>query len=80
MGNWGQINGKTKIEIARDALKNVVNEWSPTVELGLTAYGHRTKGDCNDIETIIPVGKVDKKKVISTVINIKPKGQHLLQI
>ena len=72
---WGQINGVTKIEIARDALKNVVKEWNPNVELGLTVYGHRSKGDCNDIESIIPVGKVDKNRVIQTVMGIKPKGK-----
>ena len=72
---WGQINGVTKIEIARDALKNVVKEWNPNVELGLTVYGHRSKGDCDDIETVIPVGKIDKDKVISTVMDIKPKGK-----
>ena len=72
---WGQINGVTKIEIARDALKNVVREWNPNVELGLTVYGHRSKGDCNDIETIIPVGKIDKNRVIKTVMSIKPKGK-----
>ena len=72
---WGQINGKAKIEIARDALKNVVKEWNPNVELGLTVYGHRKKGDCNDIETVIPVGKVDKNNVIRTVMGIKPKGK-----
>jgi len=72
---WGQIDGKAKIEIARDALKNVINEWNPNVELGLTVYGHRKKGDCNDIETIIPIGKIDKKKLISTVFAINPKGK-----
>ncbi len=72
---WGQINGKAKIEIARDALKNVIREWNPNVELGLTAYGHRSKGDCNDIETVIPVGKVDKNRVIRTVMGIQPKGK-----
>ena len=50
------------------------------MELGLTVYGHRAKGDCNDIETVIPVGKVDKNKVISTVMAIKPKGKHLLAV
>ena len=72
---WGQINGVTKIEIARDALRNVVREWNPSVELGLTVYGHRSKGDCNDIETVIPVGKIDKNRVIKTVMGIKPKGK-----
>ena len=52
-----------------------MQEWNPSVELGLTVYGHRTKGDCNDIETIIPVGKIDKNRVIKTVMGIKPKGK-----
>ena len=72
---WGQINGKAKIEIAREALKNVVKEWNPNVELGLTVYGHRKKGDCNDIENIIPVDKIDKQKIIRTVMSIRPKGK-----
>jgi Ca-activated chloride channel family protein len=72
---WGQINGVTKVEIARDALKNVVRDWNSNVELGLTVYGHRSKGDCDDIETTIPVGKVDKNRVISTVMDIQPKGK-----
>jgi len=72
---WGQINGTPKISIARDALKNVVKEWNPNIELGLTVYGHRKKGDCNDIETVIPVGKIDKNRVIRTVMGIKPKGK-----
>ncbi len=72
---WGQINGIAKIEIAKDALKNVVQDWNPDVELGLTVYGHRSKGDCDDIETVIPVGKIDKNRVISTVMDIQPKGK-----
>ena len=72
---WGQINGVSKIEIAKDALKNVVKEWNPSVELGLTVYGHRSKGDCNDIETLIPVSRINKNNVIKTVMAIKPKGK-----
>ncbi len=72
---WGQINGVSKIEIAKNALKSVVKEWNPSVELGLTVYGHRSKGDCNDIETVIPVAKINKNNVIKTVMAIKPKGK-----
>ncbi|SFV57075.1 Von Willebrand factor type A domain protein [hydrothermal vent metagenome] len=72
---WGQIDGTPKITIAKDVLKNVVSKWNPQVELGLTVYGHRSKGDCNDIESIIPVGKVDKNAMISTVMSIQPKGK-----
>ena len=72
---WGQIDGKSKIEIARDALKDVINEWDPDVELGLTAYGHRKKGECDDIQTLIPLGKINKSRMISTVKGIQPKGK-----
>ena len=72
---WGQIDGKAKITIAKEALNNVVGEWNPNVELGLTAYGHRKKGDCNDIETLVPVGAVDKNKITSLVQKIQPKGK-----
>ncbi len=71
---WGQIDGINKIVIARDALRDVVRSWNPKVDLGLTVYGHRIKGDCNDIQTVIPVGPVNKKRMIDTVMRIQPKG------
>ena len=71
---WGQIDGVNKVVIARDALRSVVEKWNPRIELGLTAYGHRVKGDCNDIQTIIPIGHVNKRQMIDTVNAIMPKG------
>lgn len=72
---WGQIDGIPKITIARNALKNVVREWNPSIELGLTVYGHRRKGDCNDIQNIVPIGPVDKNRIINSVMSISPKGK-----
>ncbi len=72
---WGQIQGKTKIEIARDALKNLIKDWPADKQVGLVAYGHRKKGDCNDIETLLPLGTLDKAKMTSTVDGINPKGK-----
>lgn len=71
---WGQIKGKAKIEIAREVVRNLVQDLPPNVELGLMAYGHRRKGDCGDIELLIPVGKPDKTAFIGTVEAIMPKG------
>jgi Ca-activated chloride channel family protein len=51
---WGQIDGRAKLEIAREALGQVLAEIPAKTELGLMAYGHRTKGECNDIELIVP--------------------------
>ncbi|WAC18389.1 VWA domain-containing protein [Luteolibacter sp. SL250] len=71
---WGQINGKPKIEIAREVVRNLVTDLPSTTELGLMAYGHRRKGDCADIELLIPVGQIDKSTFIKTVDGIVPKG------
>jgi Ca-activated chloride channel homolog len=51
---WGQIEGRTKLEIVREALAEVLVGVPPETELGLIAYGHRSQGDCNDIELIVP--------------------------
>ena len=71
---WGQIEGKAKIEIAREVVADLVRGLPDDSELGLMAYGHRRKGDCADIELLIPVGKVNKSDFISTVEDIMPKG------
>ncbi|MBX3598642.1 MAG: VWA domain-containing protein [Rhizobiaceae bacterium] len=54
---WGQINGKPKLEIARESLRAVLKSTPPDLELGLMAYGHRQKGSCDDIELVIPPAK-----------------------
>ena len=71
---WGQIDGKSKIEIAREALKTLLNDWPAEKEVGLVAYGHRRKGDCADIETLIPIGPLDKALLAKTVDNLTPRG------
>ena len=52
---WGKVEGKTKIEIARETIAGLMKDWDPAIELGLMAYGHRREGDCKDIELLIPV-------------------------
>lgn len=51
---WGQIDGRPKLEIAREVLGRVLAELPPERELGLMAYGHRRRGDCADIELVVP--------------------------
>ncbi|MDQ8190654.1 vWA domain-containing protein [Roseibacillus persicicus] len=72
---WGQIEGKAKIEIARDVIAELLADLPLDLELGLVAYGHRREGDCDDIELLIPPGKVDRAKFQDTVNNIVPKGK-----
>jgi Ca-activated chloride channel homolog len=51
---WGQIEGRAKLEIAREALGSVLAEMPADTEMGLMAYGHREKGSCSDIELVVP--------------------------
>lgn len=71
---WGQIAGKTKVEIARETVADVLGTWKADNAIGLVAYGHRRKGDCNDIETLIEPGPLDKGKFLSTVNNLNAVG------
>ena len=51
---WGQIDGRPKVDIARQTLRTVLRSVPSDMELGLMAYGHREKGSCTDIELVVP--------------------------
>ncbi len=53
---WGQIDGRAKLEIAREALGTVLAGVPADTEIGLMAYGHREKGNCADIELLVAPG------------------------
>jgi len=71
---WGQVDGKTKIELAKEAMSGLVKDFPAGTDIGLIAYGHRKEGDCSDIETLASLGS-SKDSVISAVQSINPKGK-----
>lgn len=74
---WGQIDGRTKIEIARETLSTVLSEASPDMNIGLIAYGHRQRGACSDIETLVPMGPARQTvpRMIDVARRINPIGK-----
>ncbi len=72
---WGQISGENKIVIARRVLKSLVGSLPDEAQVGLVAYGHRREGDCEDIETLMPLAPLDREGLIRTVEGINPKGK-----
>ncbi len=72
---WGQVDGQTKISAARKAVDSILSKWKPGDRLGLMAYGHRTRGECKDIELIVPVGDFDANKIRAAVKGLNPKGK-----
>ena len=72
---WGQVDGENKIVIARQVLGELADELPAASDVGLLAYGHRRKGDCADIETLIPLGPLDRGVLKSAVEALNPKGK-----
>jgi Ca-activated chloride channel family protein len=72
---WGQIEGRSKIEIAREVIGDLLYDWDPDVDLGLVAYGHRRAGDCGDIQEVIPVGPVNPGSFSKIVNSLVPRGK-----
>jgi len=70
---WGQIGGRPKIAIARDAVGSMLDGWAGG-RLGLMAYGHNRKGDCKDIEILQPVGADTVAGIRRQVNALNPKG------
>lgn len=71
---WGKVGERTKVEIAREAVGQLVRTWEPANQLGLVAYGHRRKGDCADIETLIPLGSLQAEAYLGTVNRLNALG------
>lgn len=71
---WGQIDGRTKVEIARDTIADLVADWRPENQIGLVAYGHRRRGDCQDIETVIEPGPLNAETFLAKVNGLNAMG------
>ncbi|SLN44415.1 von Willebrand factor type A domain protein [Falsiruegeria litorea R37] len=72
---WGQIDGTAKITIAQDVVQDLLTALPSEQSLGLTVYGHRRKGDCSDIETLVTPGSGTRDQIADAVRAIKPKGK-----
>ncbi len=72
---WGQIEGRAKLEIAREALGSVLSGMDPATEIGLMAYGHREKGSCTDIELVVPPAAGTAQAIIDAANAMKFLGK-----
>lgn len=72
---WGQIDGVNKIVIARDVIAEMLADMADDVSLGLTVYGHRERGSCTDIETIVAPAPGTQARILEAVNGINPRGR-----
>ncbi|TLP44968.1 VWA domain-containing protein [Cohaesibacter sp. CAU 1516] len=75
---WGQVDGTPKIDIAKQALVDLVKKMPQETKMGLVAYGHRFNhklNDCDDMELVSSVGSVNNETIQDSLAVIKPNGQ-----
>lgn len=72
---WAQIDGEARISIARETLREVLGSVPEGLELGLMSYGHREKGQCSDIELLVPAATGTADAIAAAADAISPKGK-----
>jgi len=71
---WGKVGDETKIDAAKKVLHQVVPSLPQEVRVGLTVYGNHRKGDCSDIQVIVPPGSTDRKALLAKSDAVSPMG------
>ncbi|MBB4286641.1 vWA domain-containing protein [Roseospira goensis] len=72
---WQQIAGGHKITVARQVVGDLLDSMPADQTLGLWAYGHTRKGDCGDIEELVPAGTGNRDAIRAAVEGLNPKGK-----
>lgn len=70
-----KIDQVEKIAIAKEVMIQLIKDLPDQVQAGLEVYGHRSKGDCGDIELMVPIGQGNKSILIDKIQSINPKGK-----
>lgn len=77
---WGQVGGRAKIELAREALAGALADFPADVPVGLRAYGHRVSFEddtagCVDTERLLTPATGNAAEVVRLANSLAPRGQ-----
>lgn len=72
---WGKVRNEAKIVSAKRVLKKAIGDLPDDSQVGLIAYGHRSKSDCADIETISELKPIDKTGLSTKIDALDAKGK-----
>ena len=79
-----EIDGKQKFQIARDAVRALVDSLPDNTEVALRAYGHRLnarqEGADDDTELLLPMGKLDRKAFNAKLFPLRARGKTPLAL
>ena len=77
---WGQVDGRAKIELAREALGGALADFPADLPVGLRAYGHRVSFEnqaegCVDTERLLVPAAGNAPEVVRQADLLTPRGQ-----
>jgi hypothetical protein len=69
----------TRWSTALQVLKDVVATLPDELNVGLRVYGHRygskSAQTCQDTELLVPIGKLDRQRIVTATSRLKPRGE-----
>jgi len=76
----GKVGKETKIAVARRVLIQTIKGLPDTMNVGFRVYGHRFATDdydnaCRDTELVVPIGPIQKAKLVDVVEKVQTKGR-----
>jgi hypothetical protein len=79
----GSMNQKlgdgTRWKTALAMLEEVVRELPEDLNVGLRVYGHRHSSKsaetCKDTQLVVPIGKLDRERVVKAASKLRPRGE-----
>jgi len=73
------LGSATRWATALDVFRQVVADLPDDASVGLRAYGHRysstSPATCTDTELLLPVTKLDRGRLLTTIQKMRPRGQ-----
>lgn len=70
---WEQSGSKTRLDVAKEAVDQLLQEIPQDVNVGMTVYGHRQKGNCGDIQVFS--NSLNKEQLRNQLSDITARGK-----
>lgn len=71
----GEVGQRRRIDIAHEALSNLVNGLPDTSNVALRTYGRQRSGDCTDVELVTPLAPLNRDALNEQIRGIVPKNR-----
>jgi len=73
---WGPLGAdrRAKFDFVREVLAQVLPRIRPDARLGLSSFGHRRRGNCSDVEVIVPPDANNLERITTPLAKLNATG------